>query len=483
MRLEVSLWVLGHLFSSDAGIELSIEDFKKAYVHGKTITRLKSKRRTAAEDIYTGSFVAVNLVSRRVASEPRDYIYATMRHFPWYKYPANAENMAFGELFTDLYNQAAENRHTFAPKITASMIQPSATDTSNAWLPSQQQPEPQCLGDFLKLLGQRLATGTLNNVSCFHTTTTVRVLASHEDVYLDPFPMIQSAMIFFEDTWRESHIGGELSKYGCYPKSSWEMDVTDAASLGWWPDVEKSKGPHFRLIEDGDQTFLAEGPSIEFKTLPAESPGLESTFPSSMVDHDVDYVPILEHSRSILDAAWYALSPRFPKPHYKTGFKKFQRKMKSRRSKQLLHTLALLTAMVNCRIGLSAARWVRKHFLPALIRYDKDNVVLGLLAKRACPSTKHSKLMMSVGRHLQGPSLGKDLVLVDLAAPSAPVGIIPNFHYGDETEEEGKKRMRVLYRGLGVFDDAGTFILAHVSPESYAAELRMRMEEDAVNKK
>lgn len=91
--------------------------------------------------------------------------------------------------------------------------------------------------------------------------------------------------------------------------------------------------------------------------------------------------------------------------------------------------------------------------------------------------------MLSVGRHVQRKSLGKDLVLFDLAAPSAPVGIIPDFRYGDETEEEVEKRMRVLYRGLGGFDDSGTFKLAYTSPESYAATMRKRMQEGTVNDK
>ena len=478
----VTLWQ--SLKISGDKMEANLLEFANAYIHGKTFTRPKPRRRTVAEDIHTGLFASVNRPSQRAASKSRDYIYATMPPFPWYKYPTNAENMAFGELFMDLYNQAAENKHTFAPKILASMIQSSATNTSNAWLPSKQQPEPQCLGDFLKLLGQRLATETPKNVSCFHATTAVRVLPFHEDIFLDPFPMIQSAMRSFETIWRDSQLGGELSKYGCYPQSSWEMDLTDAASMGWLPDIEKSTFSHLRLIEDGDQMSLTEKPSIEFKTLPAELLGLESIFLSSLVDHDVDYVPILEYSRSILDAAWYALYSTSPSPHRKIRFEKFQREMKSRWSKPLLHTLTLLTGMVNCQIGLSGARWVRKYFVPALIQYDKDNRVLGLLAKHTCsPDMYEVKQMMSVGRHLHGLSYGKDLVLVDPALPSAPVGIIPDFLYGDETEEEGKKRMRVLYRGLGGFDDAGTFKLAHMSPESYAAELRMRMEEDAANKK
>ena len=481
-RLRISLYTLWHcLVISGDKMEASFGDFANAYVHGKTVTRSKPRRRTVAEDIHTGSFIAANLGSQRAASEPRDYIYATMPPFPWYKYPTNAENMAFGELFLDLYNQATENRRNFVPRITASMIQSSAANMSKAWLPSNQQPEPECLGDFLKLLGQRPATYTPDNDSCYHATTSVRVIAFEGDTPLEVLPMIQSAMRFSKEIWRHCHVWGELSKYGGYPNSAWKMDVTDATYVGCSPNPEKSIDPCSRAIEDEAPTIIIEGLSIEFATLPAE---LESTSRPSTVDHHVDYVPILEHSRSILDAAWYAWNSPSPNSHPKIRFQEFQHEMKSRWSKQLLHTLTLLTAMVNCQIGLSAARWVREYFVPALIQYDEDNIVLGLLAKHACPSNKNEgKLMMSVGRHLQGPSLGTDLVLVDLAAPSAPVGIIPDFCNAGQTDEEAEKRMRVLYPGLGEIAAPREFEFDYMSPEPFAAKLRKRMQEETGDEK
>ena len=206
-RSQESLWVLWYCFSSGAKTEVSLDDFAYAYVHGKTITQSKPRPRTVVEDIHAGYFLVVNLVSQRAASEPRDYIYATMPSFPWYNYPTNAEHVAFGEMFVDLYNQAAENRHTFAPRITASMTQSSATDMSKAWLPSKQQPEPECLGDFLKLLGRRLATDTPNNTSSFHVTTGVRVLPIPGNTHLEFLPMIQSAMKFCKPIWLNSHVG------------------------------------------------------------------------------------------------------------------------------------------------------------------------------------------------------------------------------------------------------------------------------------
>ena len=244
--------------------------------------------------------------------------------------------------------------------------------------------------------------------------------------------------------------------------------------MGWLPDPEESIGPLRCVIEDEDQTTIIERPSEEFTTIPAE---LESTFRSKTIGHNVDYVPILEYSRSILDAAWWAWNSN-ENAHIENFFEKFLHEMESRRSKPLLHTTKLLVAMVNCQIGLSAARWVHKYFVPALIHYNDDNKVLGLLAKHSCPSGNIApKQMMSVGRHLQGLSIGKDLVLVDPAVPSAPVGIIPDFNDGDHEEQDFEGRMQVLYRGLwrGGSPEEPDFV--YMSPETYAATMQERIQE------
>ena len=195
----------------------------------------------------------------------------------------------------------------------------------------------------------------------------------------------------------------------------------------------------------------AEGPSIDFKTLPAESPRLESICLSNIADHNVKCVPSFQYLRSIFNSAWCASDHVRGDSNSKENFETFLDKMKWRWSKPLLQTLALLIAMVNCRIGLSAARWVRKYFVPAVIQYDTNNQVIGLLAKHSCPSGNlRAKRMMSVGRHLRRPSFGKDLVLVDFAVPSAPVGLIPDFLYEEGEELEIlDSRMQVLCRGVG----------------------------------
>ena len=81
-RLQNSFYVLWYCFSSGGENELSLEHFANAYFHSKTVTRSKPKARTLIEDIHTGNFAVLNQASQRAASEPRDYIFATMPPFP-----------------------------------------------------------------------------------------------------------------------------------------------------------------------------------------------------------------------------------------------------------------------------------------------------------------------------------------------------------------------------------------------------------------
>ena len=54
-ELQDSLWVLSFCFDSGRTRgELAVDEFVKAYIHGRVITRPLSLERTASEDIHTG---------------------------------------------------------------------------------------------------------------------------------------------------------------------------------------------------------------------------------------------------------------------------------------------------------------------------------------------------------------------------------------------------------------------------------------------
>jgi hypothetical protein len=163
MRIYDSLYILAHAFERrySKNPEQGMMEFFKAYMHQGTIARPRAPLRTFKEDIFSNSFVMTHSYSNRKASEPRDYIFATMPEFPWYQYPKNAPNMTFNDIFQDLYKTAVKNGHGFTCRITESMV-PGRNTNAKAlhdwWIPSLKQPDPTCLGDFLKLLGSRTET-------------------------------------------------------------------------------------------------------------------------------------------------------------------------------------------------------------------------------------------------------------------------------------------------------------------------------------
>ena len=114
----------------------------------------------------------------------------------------------------------------------------------------------------------------------------------------------------------------------------------------------------------------------------------------------------------------------------------------------LLQMMLLLTAMLGCKLGLSAAPWVQQYFVPVRVQYGRHSI-LGLLSKHARDSDQTSfQHMFSAGRHpLGGPYSGMDLVLVD-PAKRTPVGLLPDFYDDDMTLDQFTERRGILYDWL-----------------------------------
>lgn len=125
-----------------------------------TVTRVKSLDRTAEDTPHTiegEQFRLVNQASIRAVEKPRDYIFATIAQFPWYNSPLNANDMSFTKILINLHGQASAAGHRFSPKILQSMTDPNVVN-GDAWKRSDDQPEPACLGDFIKLIGRKIGS-------------------------------------------------------------------------------------------------------------------------------------------------------------------------------------------------------------------------------------------------------------------------------------------------------------------------------------
>lgn len=218
-RVKDSLFTLAHGFSfrSSDVLAKDMTEFLKAYIGNGIAKRPRPPQQTAKDDIFNKPFDLTFRGSPRVASESRDYIFATMPQFPWYHYPEKAEKMTFNENFQDLYEQARDTGHAFTCRITRSMTDPTVCNNEHEWWkPSPHLPEPSCLGDFTKLLGRRLEImdSRIYRVNAAVVVYKVSLAAGIESL----LKLIEVAMRFSLVIWALSHRGGELSKYGAYPE-------------------------------------------------------------------------------------------------------------------------------------------------------------------------------------------------------------------------------------------------------------------------
>lgn len=456
-----SLWVLAYCFKGSEGVP-GITDFLKAYIHGGTVKNPKNPLRTVAEDIHLGNFLRVNSASHRVATMPRDYIFATMPQFPWYRYPGQAVQMSFGEIYTDLYMQAASAGHAFTCRFTRSMLDRAATDPVEAWQPSPHQPSPTCLGDFMKLIGHRVPEVSNGTVPHVHLTTFVEIKE------LGGYPngstvltILEVSMKLFQQQWQESHRGGELSKFGNFPSPDWILHPIDAMRRGW---RHLDPGWGLRVLESEGGTALYSGPGLDYAEddLLQEIYSLDDTEAESRADPG-DFVSLFEHTRRILDHMWCSKDPMTVDPSQRSDWAGFQHEMRARWTQPLLRTMLLFAAMITCRIPLSAAAWVDRMFVPVYVQYGDDLMVLGLLAKHARSEEGHRdqpRRMCSVGQHLpemtsgvtHGTQFGRDHFLVE-PTTHLPVGVLPDFLPDERTDQRYAQITSMLYAGLCQVDE------------------------------
>ena len=454
--LGQSLWNLACLFKCSEGNQ-GITEFIKAYVHGGMVVNSENLMRTPEEDIHSGLFLEINCSSNRSATLPRDYLFATHSQFPWYHFPEQAIKMTFGELYFDLYEQAATAGHAFTTRFLRSMIEGTSSSPTEDWLPSKYQPSPACLGDFLKLMGRRIPERS--SLTSEHVRLTSMVLVQ-EHGSSDPangiLAMIKKSMRKFARQWTESASGGELIKCGTFPDSTWTLDPADAIRRGWQAETLDHetwifKTPNGLILARGSRVCYTE---ID---LPQDLHNLEKFDVEDQHTSSSSYVPLLKHSQNILAYMWM-WGAEVVSPHPMTSrWNEFLGEMQGNWPMPLLRTMLLMVAMITCGIPLSAAAWVNQLFVPAFVQYgnsEKGFHVLGLLSKHARQDklTRCSpQLMLSVGQH-SDDYLGCDLFLVDIES-EAPVGLLPDFLPVDfRTEEDALPVPREVYWGLVMND-------------------------------
>lgn len=314
-----------------------------------------------------------------------------MPQFSWYHTPVEVKAMNFSALFIDLYHQAARAGRPFEPRITRSMTEAEGWTDQSAWQPSQNQPEPENLGDFLRLLCHKFQPLSSPQSVSYHCTMPVGVKHLYKPTLRQTLTVMESSMKFSYFLWEECCRGGDLSSHG-----TWEA---------------------YRVYAERRLSEFARWTSDDW---------------------------LLPNVRAILNLMWGATDTRNQNLAMQDDWRFSLTVLSKCWSAPLRSLMLLMTAMVSCQIPLSAAVWAREHFVPVLVQFGSLEL-LGLLAKHAVRDDLVIQPMLSAGRHPPGSqSQGTDIVLAD-PFTKAPVGLVPDFLYHQRTDEEYVVRIKALY--------------------------------------
>jgi hypothetical protein len=283
----------------------------------------------------------------------------------------------------------------------------SLQGTGREWLPSEDQPTPQSLGDFLKLLGSK--TKAMDAPASYYVSAVVNVvgLAVKEDLDFT-FRVIQATMSFSPSIWFVTSRGGDLGRCGTQPEVT--HAYSDFAEDPRWSSLDGAQGvlDHMReiraIMDEEDRARWASDDWIE------------------------------DQSYKILNLMWLGGQAGSGAMH--SDWRAFRHVDAPRVwSAKLQQTLLLLAATLCCQLPLSALHWVRERFVPVAAAHN-NTWLLCLLSKSACDENLSSgQKMFIVGRHVSRQSTGQDLVL---ATPGSivPVGLVPDFLSSGRKEED-----------------------------------------------
>ncbi|KAF5235426.1 hypothetical protein FOXYS1_15651 [Fusarium oxysporum] len=146
------LWAFSRAWASHGkGKKPSADEqlsFISALLNNGVVLREFPEGSSLSGAIEEGFFIQSN--STRRATKARDLILSTMSQYDWYLAPSPqmVRQMGFGPLFRDCFAQARHANRATLPKIMAGMVgeQGDSLETSNV-------PEPELLGDLVKLFG------------------------------------------------------------------------------------------------------------------------------------------------------------------------------------------------------------------------------------------------------------------------------------------------------------------------------------------
>ncbi|CVL06507.1 hypothetical protein FPRO04_04478 [Fusarium proliferatum] len=299
--------------------------FISAFLNNKEVSRDFPGGLSLSGAIEDGFFIQSN--STRRTTKARDLILSTMSQYDWYSAPSPqvVRGMGFGRLFQDCFSQARHADRATLPKITAGMVGEQGTllETSNV-------PEPELLGDLVKLFGLATEGALQHDTDCaLGAELGPVVVRSIESCDMSTIlRILEGSLEFSKNTWELAR-KGELSLHGA------------------WPDLKAIFAAEDEREDDEDTSSKNEN---------------------------------LRHQNAIRFLNLMVLG-FFDEGGTKMDADSFKRDLISSSPSKFSKTLVRLGALISCGIGISAYMWSKTVWTPVLVTLGKTDL-LGVISSR-----------------------------------------------------------------------------------------------------
>lgn len=324
------------------------QKFMLAFIHNRTVTR--ETRRVEGIKYGNGENFRMFRFSAHRASKPRDYILATMPQFEFYIVPANARHMTFPELYMDCFNQYRnfDGEWMFQPLLTGEQHLSMNEIAGHRLPPTQNIPQPDCLGDFVKLFGGPI----LETMSSFVPDPQLH----------NPRTSSMHVLRFDRSTTTpESLTSGTLTMN---LKSPRRVDVSP---------IRLGSFRHLVEVVDIIASATTESNTLWSRSFPGELYDVENDVAQTVTDEDIGKSATYMVSRIAYNFQCH--DPDDVREAYAANSLDWSQPARQRR----LDSFVRIAALINCDIGTSAYAWSLNHLTPVFVRETGGKSYLGLV--------------------------------------------------------------------------------------------------------
>jgi hypothetical protein len=345
-----------HLAENGLELQSEINNFINAFLDNGFVSRKPRKTsRNAKRPLSYGELV-LHINSMRVTSNPRDFIFAILPQYGWYMPPDSARSLTFGQLFVDAFYQAQRSGFGFPARFTKGMKELSHS-LDESFLPTEDIPIPEHLGDFVQLLNLPSSENPEANLVVILLTDVKFPDTREMSSVLD---LIESSMQLCRHCWYLAH-RGVLSKHGMWPEDQpW--------GSGYHSAVQEFEAEIIELKSRKDANIDRLDSLIKLK-----NQYWEIYQKSKQTSLDPSYYEV--ECLKVLNLMWVGLFEQDSQAA--SEWHSFRETLIELDPPFYKETMLRLAALISCRSGISALSWSRDKLEPVLVEW-RGSKMLGL---------------------------------------------------------------------------------------------------------